>query len=204
MRRANRDQYHVLVLEDNIALAYEGSTNQSVATALKSIATLLQSSVTCDVLHLGYMMYVPALRVRSMREEGHDGIVQLFSTSNATAVGTSAYIISAQGVRKLLQYDAQQGGYVPGKAIPNVMAEVFPDSRYALYPMLLHRSGEHRLYIGVISRLCGWCDCATVVQYAVRSERLRQGHQHDCSLHSTGFARRLRTIHCQPAAGRTA
>jgi hypothetical protein len=146
MQKQNRDSYYVLMLEDNIALAYENSANQAVLEALQSIGSFLNSAaVTCDVLHLGYMMYVPGLRARSLRQEGHPGIVQLFSTSNATAIGTSAYFISAQGVQKLLQYDVAQGGYVPGKAIPNVMAEVFPDSRYALYPMLLHRSGKRRV-----------------------------------------------------------
>jgi hypothetical protein len=55
------------------------------------------------------------------------------------AVGTSAYLISAAGVSKVLQRHAERG-YVD--AIPNVMSQLFPESRYAVYPMLFHRAGE--------------------------------------------------------------
>lgn len=65
----------------------------------------------------------------------------LASNPTSAAVGTSAYLISPLGVKHLLQADEAAGGFA-NKAIPNVMAEVFPQTRFATYPMLFHRAGR--------------------------------------------------------------
>ncbi len=66
-------------------------------------------------------------------------VVKMIADSKAS-VGTSAYIISKSGVDRILKRH-KMSGYT--EAIPNIMAELFPDSRYAAYPMVFHRAGTY-------------------------------------------------------------
>ena len=60
-------------------------------------------------------------------------------TEKSASIGTSAYIISPDGVQQMLNYH-KANGYQ--EAIPNIMAELFPSSRFTVYPMLFHRAGK--------------------------------------------------------------
>lgn len=57
-------------------------------------------------------------------------IVQMIATKSAS-VGTSAYVVSKSGVKKLLDRHKKLGFT---EAIPNIMAELFPETRFAAYP----------------------------------------------------------------------
>ena len=52
-------------------------------------------------------------------------------------LGTTSYIITSRGIDALLA-EHERTGYVD--AIPNMMARLFADSRYAAYPMPFHRA----------------------------------------------------------------
>lgn len=47
-------------------------------------------------------------------------------------------MISKSGVASILKRH-QELGYID--AIPNVMSQLFPSTRYAAYPMIFHRAG---------------------------------------------------------------
>ena len=138
---SNRDSYCVLVLEDNLEV-----TKGMQSEVIESVASFVEASSDWDVFHLAYMMYVPNLSLLKYRcssiqgdvdKEWDKRIVQMIAKPGAS-VGTSSYIVSKSGTKRLLALDRAQG-YV--EAIPNVMAEIFPDTRYASYPMVFHRAG---------------------------------------------------------------
>lgn len=129
----NKPNYSVLILEDNleVTLRHDINTIESVSNFVKST----NDYGKWDAFHLGYMMYVPGLNL--MKSETKN-IVHMY-TDVGTAVGTSAYIISKSGVTKILTHHKEYG-YT--EAIPNIMALLFPDTRYAPYPMLFHRAAS--------------------------------------------------------------
>jgi len=59
--------------------------------------------------------------------------------SQQSAVGTSAYMVSKNGVKQMLD-DYKQNKFTD--AVPNIMAKLFPNSRYAAYPMVFHRTAK--------------------------------------------------------------
>jgi hypothetical protein len=81
-------------------------------------------------------MYVPGLSLSKLKSQ--DKIVQM-KTTQQSAVGTSAYLISKQGIKKILD-DYKKFGFT--EAVPNVMSKLFPDTRYASYPMVFHRTAK--------------------------------------------------------------
>jgi len=88
------------------------------------------------MVHLAYIMYVPGLAVESLPEREH--IVRLRCNADSV-LGTTAYVISRTGLDTLLA-EHRRTGYVD--AIPNMMARLFPDTRFAAYPMPLHRAAK--------------------------------------------------------------
>lgn len=153
--------YRALVLEDNLELTGVHGREGGCEKVVRDLTRFVgddpmgddddpgtrgsSSNRQWDVIHLAYMMYVPNLNLQRINDDdddandgGYKHIVQMIADKNA-AVGTSAYLISAAGVSKVLQRHAERG-YVD--AIPNVMSQLFPESRYAVYPMLFHRAGE--------------------------------------------------------------
>eukprot|EP00547_Thalassionema_nitzschioides_P001187 CAMPEP_0194213888 /NCGR_PEP_ID=MMETSP0156-20130528/14771_1 /TAXON_ID=33649 /ORGANISM="Thalassionema nitzschioides, Strain L26-B" /LENGTH=365 /DNA_ID=CAMNT_0038942023 /DNA_START=197 /DNA_END=1294 /DNA_ORIENTATION=+ len=114
--------YNILVLEDNIAL-----TGNLDAIGLQEVRSYMDSEASWDVMHLSYIPYVPSLVVSSTTR---DRIVQL-QTGIGSALGTTAYIINEKAIHALLRQDQEQSYYA---AIPDVMAELFPDTRYAAFP----------------------------------------------------------------------
>lgn len=127
----NREDYRVLVLEDNLELTLR--MNPSVVSAVGEFTRREQS---WDVFHLAYMMYVPGLSFVKLPNERN--VVQMLSDPSSS-VGTSAYAVSKSGVDAIL-LNHKRTGYV--EAIPNVMARLFPSSRYAAYPMVFHRAAK--------------------------------------------------------------
>jgi hypothetical protein len=135
--RALSNNRHVLILEDNLALNRKVISHQT----LDSIATFLQSNQDWDVMHLAYIPYVPHLKVSTTTTTEYDqnnDIVKL-STGIGSALGTTAYIINTPAMKRLVQEDDSNGGYhqLP---IPDVMAKVFGESRYASNPTLFVRA----------------------------------------------------------------
>jgi len=58
-------------------------------------------------------------------------------------LGTTAYIISRSGIDSLLAEHRAKGYVDPDRdAIPNLMARLFPTTRYAAFPMPLHRAAK--------------------------------------------------------------
>jgi len=126
---------NVLVIEDNLSLSPRlcGSTLESVAAFLRGDATAR------DVMHLAYIMYVPGLSVSRVEQPGGgtEENVVLLKSSIDSVLGTTAYVITRSGIEAVLR-EHRSKGYVD--AIPNVMARLFPDSRFAAYPMPFHRA----------------------------------------------------------------
>ena len=135
----NKKNYKVLILEDNLEVTKRMNTN-----ILESVNNFMndkdRSNEQWDVFHLAYMMYVPGLSLKKLNtgDEWSNNIVQLYSNSESS-IGTSAYVISKSGIDAVLKKH-KESGFV--EAIPNIMALLFPDSRYAAYPMIFHRAGK--------------------------------------------------------------
>ena len=70
-----------------------------------------------------------------------DSVVRL-SCGIGSALGTTAYVINRRGIERILNDDDRRGGYKRGVdgAIPDVMARLFPDTRYAANPAPFLRS----------------------------------------------------------------
>jgi hypothetical protein len=133
--KAKKD-YKVLVLEDNLEVTQR--INEKV---IGSVADFVNERPQWDVFHLAYMMYVPGFSLSKLSAPSaswNGDIVQMFS-DGGSSIGTSAYIISKSGVDSVLARH-RQTGYV--EAIPNIMAELFPQSRFAAYPMAFHRAAK--------------------------------------------------------------
>jgi len=92
-------------------------------------------------VHLAYIMYVPGLSVEGIGGEADpwDGRIVRLRCNADSVLGTTAYVISRSGLDAVLA-EHRRVGYVD--AIPNVMARLFPSSRYAAFPMPLHRAAS--------------------------------------------------------------
>lgn len=112
----------ILVLEDNIAC--NGDLNKDF---LESIADFVSNTEGSDMILLSYIPYVPNLIVS---RTGSENIVKVTS-GVGSALGTTAYIIDELAIDAILKEDAERGYYA---AIPDVMALLFPDSRFAAFP----------------------------------------------------------------------
>ncbi len=132
--------YKVLVLEDNIEKTIQ--MKPSIVEAVKGF--LSETKLPWDIFHLAYMMYVPGLGVSKLAsEEAGDrkwskNIVRIKSEAGSS-LGTSAYLVSKPGVEAILNKHDKQGYK---EAIPNIMAALFPNSRFAAYPMIFHRAAK--------------------------------------------------------------
>lgn len=134
-----KQDYKVLILEDNLEITARMSPD-----VVENVGIFLQGMTQAgkwDVFHLAYMMYVPGLFLKKMDTDKKgisENIVQMF-TDQTSAVGTSAYVVSKSGVDTMLSNDASFGFR---EAVPNVMARLFPETRYAAYPMVFHRAAK--------------------------------------------------------------
>jgi len=121
--------YNVLVLEDNISSA--GSLTQDL---LDSLSTF-RKTTDYDLIHLAYIMYVPGLTVTKTT----DGAVVNLKCGLGSALGTTAYIINGAAINKILSEHEKNGYQI---AIPDLMAKLFPTSRYGAFPMPYHRAAK--------------------------------------------------------------
>jgi len=141
----NKPNYKILILEDNLELTNNGKDIQLLNQLAGFFQTNSETSLQWDVFHLAYMMYVPGLSLNLMSNnddykqyEWSNNVVNMISDGSAS-VGTSSYLISKSGVDSILKQH-ELDGYK--EAIPNIMARLFPNSRYASYPMIFHRAGK--------------------------------------------------------------
>jgi GR25 family glycosyltransferase involved in LPS biosynthesis len=132
--------YKALILEDNLEAT--GSPNLENVLQKLDLFTNNKDYGAWDVIHLAVMMYVPGLVMERLEESdpSADHIIRMI-TKPESAVGTSAYLISKSGVDKIIR-DANTNEEWNGEAIPNVMAKLFPESRFAAYPMIFHRAAK--------------------------------------------------------------
>ena len=126
------DDVNVLILEDNLAL----SGGEIKQVTIDAIAKYSSANPGWDMIHLSYIPYVPDLKVT--RTTNKD-IVKL-SCGVGSALGTTAYIINLKAMRTVIEDDSENGGfYAP---IPDVMAKLFPESRYAVDPTMFVRAPD--------------------------------------------------------------
>jgi len=126
------ESLNVLVLEDNLSISPRIA--QETLDGISKFLSTSSGAGTRDMVHLAYIMYVPGLSVETLPTEEH--VVRLRCNADSV-LGTTAYIISRSGLDTLLA-EHRRTGYVD--AIPNMMARLFPESRYAAFPMPLHRA----------------------------------------------------------------
>lgn len=131
-RLQGRSDGHVLVLEDNLSISPRATPE--TLRAVEAFVRGGDGGGRADMVHLAYIMYVPGLSVE--RSAQSESIVRL-RCSPDSVLGTTSYIITSRGIDALLA-EHERTGYVD--AIPNMMARLFADSRYAAYPMPFHRA----------------------------------------------------------------
>jgi len=118
----------VLVLEDN--LQESGSLAESTLSAIGRFAA---DDLPWDMIHLSYISYVPNF---SVKRTPNPNVVRLVS-GVGSALGTTAYLISLDGIEAVLGEHDRRGYVAP---IPDVMAALFPESRYASFPAPFQRA----------------------------------------------------------------
>jgi hypothetical protein len=128
---ADQKEKVVLILEDNLAL----NGNKMNRAIVDAVATYCTVKPTWDMIHLAYIPYVPDLVVSGTSSKS---IVKL-SCGVGSALGTTAYIINSSAMKTILQEDQDLGFYAP---IPDVMAKLFPESRYAADPTIFTRAPD--------------------------------------------------------------
>jgi GR25 family glycosyltransferase involved in LPS biosynthesis len=130
--KSEERNFNALILEDNLAL----NGKQLKQAMLDSIVQYSRSDHEWDMIHLAYIPYVPDLKVS--RTNNQD-IVKL-SCGVGSALGTTAYVINSKAMRTVLKDDRENGGfYLP---IPDVMAKLFPETRYAVDPTIFVRAPD--------------------------------------------------------------
>ena len=88
------------------------------------------------MIHLSYIPYVPNLKVSKTNDKD---IVKL-TCGVGSALGTTAYIINSKAMRAVIADDQTNGGfYLP---IPDQMAKLFPETRYAVDPTIFVRAPD--------------------------------------------------------------
>jgi len=112
----------ILVLEDNLE-----ANGKLEKKNLESISKFLDSNNEVDMIHLAYIPFVPNLIVTSTEDKS---VVKL-NCGVGSALGTTAYIINESAIEKILKEDSRKGYYC---AIPDMMALLFPDTRYCAFP----------------------------------------------------------------------
>jgi hypothetical protein len=128
---ADQREKVVLILEDNLAL----NGNKMNRAIVDAVATYCTVQPKWDMIHLAYIPYVPDLVVSGTSSKS---IVKL-SCGVGSALGTTAYIINSSAMKAILQEDQELGFYAP---IPDVMAKLFPESRYAADPTIFTRAPD--------------------------------------------------------------
>ena len=114
----------VLVFEDNLELT--GNLAQKVLDNVNTFS----NEQTWDMIHLSYTAYVPNLTVKRIPTINPNLV--LLNSGVGSALGTTAYLISSKGIDSVIAEHEKNGYYAP---IPDVMAKLFPVTRYAAFPV---------------------------------------------------------------------
>ena len=130
LARKRAGAFNALVIEDNVALS-----PRIAKETLDGVASFLRDE-SADMVHLAYIMYVPGLSVE--RVDDRPSLVRLDCNADSV-LGTTAYLITRRGVEAVMA-EHRRAGYVD--AVPNMMARLFPRTRYAAYPMVFHRAAN--------------------------------------------------------------
>eukprot|EP00536_Pseudo-nitzschia_multiseries_P010917 jgi/Psemu1/27385/gm1.27385_g len=125
------EDLNVLVFEDNLSLSNRKLTQETI----DAVSNFIQNNKNeWDVIHLAYIPYVPDLQVSGTNEKR---IVKLSTSNKQSALGTTAYIINKRAMKRIVEEDDKYGYTV---SIPDAMAVLFGDSRYALNPTAFVRA----------------------------------------------------------------
>ena len=125
--------FSALVVEDNI------SDNEKLDQVQLDSLSSFKNTNSWDMLHLAYITYVPGLTTTTTKS--HSNIVNL-KCGLGSALGTTSYIINGEGINKILAENQRLPFEVSNLPIPDLMAKLFPTTRYGLYPMPFHRSSK--------------------------------------------------------------
>lgn len=125
------DNVKALIFEDNLSLG-----NRELAQEIiDAVSNFIQNNENdWDVIHLAYIPYVPDLKVSKTDDKR---IVKLSTSNQQSALGTTAYIINSKAMKRIVEEDDRKGYTV---SIPDAMADLFGDSRYALNPTAFVRA----------------------------------------------------------------
>mmetsp|Transcript_14580 Transcript_14580/g.40513 ORF Transcript_14580/g.40513 Transcript_14580/m.40513 type:complete len:428 (-) Transcript_14580:1709-2992(-) len=125
------EDLNVLIFEDNLFLGNRILTQETI----DAVSNFIQDKTNqWDVIHLAYIPYVPDLQVSRTNDKR---IVKLSTSNKQSALGTTAYIISKRAMKRIVEEDNKNGYTV---SIPDAMADLFGDSRYALNPTAFVRA----------------------------------------------------------------
>ena len=120
-----------MIFEDNLYLGNRMLTQDTI----DAISNFVKNNKNqWDVIHLAYIPYVPDLQISKTNDER---IVKLSTKNKQSALGTTAYIINSRALKKLIEEDDKNGYTV---SIPDAMADLFGESRYALNPTTFVRA----------------------------------------------------------------
>ncbi len=126
-----KDNVNVLIFEDNVNLGNKALIQETI----DAISNFVQNNEKdWDVIHLAYIPYVPDLQVSKTDDKR---IVKLSTSNQQSALGTTAYIINSKAMKIIIEEDDKNGYTV---SIPDAMADLFGDSRYALNPTVFVRA----------------------------------------------------------------
>jgi GR25 family glycosyltransferase involved in LPS biosynthesis len=121
----------VLIFEDNVNLSNEVLLQNTI----DAVSNFVQNNENqWDVIHLAYIPYVPDLQVSKTNDKR---IVKLSTSNKQSALGTTAYIINSRAMKRIVEEDDKNGYTV---SIPDAMADLFGESRYALNPTAFVRA----------------------------------------------------------------
>ena len=127
----NNDDLNVLIFEDNVDLGNKLLMQNTVDV----ISNFIQNNENqWDIIHLAYIPYVPDLKISKTDDKG---IVKLSTSNKQSALGTTAYIINSRAMKRIIQEDDKNGYTV---SIPDMMADLFGQSRFALNPTAFIRA----------------------------------------------------------------
>ena len=125
------DDVKALIFEDNLSLGNREIVQETIDAVSNFIGN---NENNWDVIHLAYIPYVPDLKVSKTDDKR---IVKLSTSNQQSALGTTAYIINSKAMKRIVEEDDRKGYTI---SIPDAMAELFGDSRYALNPTAFVRA----------------------------------------------------------------
>ena len=125
------ENVNALVFEDNLSLG----NKVLVQDTIDAVSNFVENNENdWDVIHLAYIPYVPDLQVSKTKDKR---IVKLSTSNQQSALGTTAYIINSKAMKRIIEEDDRKGYTV---SIPDAMADLFGESRYALNPTAFVRA----------------------------------------------------------------